>query len=339
MARLVRAFADRACWPRLDWPVMALRDRLRSSATARRVYKRALRLRAALVNRVFSHVSFERVPPETAVRLMYQVLLEREPDPDGFADNLSQLTAGRLTRTQLAEGMSGSEEFMTRGFSGRMFGASIHAGRCLWIKSLPAARRIVDLGGTHLAREQGAMVSLGYAYPFDELTIIDLPSDARHAIYHGAEHSRVDTWLGPVMYRYHSMTDLSSFPDSSVDLVYSGQSIEHIHREEGALVLKSVHRILRPGGWVAIDTPNARVTRLQQEELIDPDHKLEYTWPELRELIEDAGLEVESVQGLNYAGRSLAAGQFDIEEVSRNYGLYHQAEDCYILAVLAKKPD
>ena len=317
---------------------MALRDRLRASPTARMLYRRALAVRASAVNRAFRRVSLDRVPPETAVTLMYEIMLGREPDPGGFADNLAQVTSGTLTRSQLAEGIRGSEEFATRGFSGRMFGGSIHAGRCQWIKSLPAARRIVDLGGTHLARAEGALVSLGYPYPFDELTIIDLPSEDRHAIYHGAEHARVSTWLGPVTYRYHSMTDLSGFADSSVDLVYSGQSIEHIHQEEGALVLKSVHRLLRPGGWIAIDTPNARITRLQQEEFIDPDHKVEYTWPELRDLIVDAGLEVVSVQGMNYAGRSLAAGVFDIEEVSRNWGLYHEAEDCYILAVLARKP-
>lgn len=318
---------------------MALRDRLRGSPTARRLYRRALATRAGVAGRVFGRVSLDRVPSEVAVRLMYEIMLGREPDPGGFADNLRLLQSGTVSRSQLAEGMRGSEEFATRGFSGATFGASIHAGRCQWIKSLPPARRVVDLGGTHLARADGAMVALGYPYPFEELTIIDLPPDARHAIYHGAEHSRVDTAMGRVTYRYHSMTDLSGFPDSSIDLVYSGQSIEHVHREEGALVLKSVHRVLRPGGWVAIDTPNARVTRLQQEELIDPDHKLEYTWAELRELIEDAGLEVASVQGLNYAGRSLAAGEFDIDEVSRNYGLFHQAEDCYILAVLARKPD
>jgi predicted SAM-dependent methyltransferase len=305
---------------------------------ARTLYRRGVSVRARAMQGLLGGVTVNRVPKELAVRLMYQVLLGREPDPTGFTDSLTLLRFGGITIDQLAERIRGSEEFATHGFSGPMLTSSIHAGRCEWVRSLPAARRIVDLGGTHLASNEGALVSLGYPYPFEELTIVDLPSDARHAIYQGAEHSRVETRLGPVSYRYHSMTDLSGFGESSVDLVYSGQSIEHIHRDEGALMLKAVQRLLRPGGWIAIDTPNARVTRLQQEEFIDPDHKLEYTLPELRELITDAGLEVTSVQGLNYAGPSLASGRFDAEEVAKSYGLHHEAEDCYILAVLARKP-
>ena len=317
---------------------MVVRERLRASPTARRLYSRAVSVRARGVNTIFGGVTINRVPRELAVRLMYQILLGREPDPTGLTDSLTLLRSGGITIDQLAERIRGSEEFATHGFSGPMLTSSIHAGRCEWVRSLPAARRIVDLGGTHLASNEGALVSLGYPYPFEELTIVDLPSDARHVIYQGAEHSTVETRLGPVTYRYHSMTDLSGFADSSVDLVYSGQSIEHIHRDEGALMLKSVQRLLRPGGWIAIDTPNGRVTRLQQEEFIDPDHKLEYAWPELQELILDAGLEVASVQGLNYAGPSLASGRFDAEEVAKAYGLHHEAEDCYILAVLARKP-
>ena len=284
-------------------------------------------------------MTYERLPPAAAVRFVYEILLRRQPDRMGFEDNLSQLASGALTRTELAEAVRGSEEFQTLGFTGRMLGASIHAGRCAFIRSLPRAARIVDLGGTHLARDVGAMVALGYPYPFEELTIIDLPSDDRHEIYRSSDRpNRVETPLGPVTYRYHSMTDLSGFADSSVDLVYSGQSIEHVTPAEGALVLKDAYRLLRPGGYVAIDTPNGTVTRLMQEDLIDPDHKVEYSWPELRELIEGAGFEVVSESGLNYGGKSVASGKFDLDEVARNWGLHADLEACYILAVVARKP-
>ena len=55
------------------------------------------------------------------------------------------------------------------------------------------------------------------------------------------------------------------------DLVYSGQSIEHVTPSDADIVIKEVARVLRPGGWFALDTPNARVTRVQQPDLIDPD--------------------------------------------------------------------
>ena len=73
------------------------------------------------------------------------------------------------------------------------------------------------------------------------------------------------TNLGPVRYRYHSMVDLKEYADDSIDLVYS--RAEHRACAFGVAddVLNEVFRVLRPGGYLAIDTPNARVTRLQQD--------------------------------------------------------------------------
>jgi hypothetical protein len=309
-------------------------------ARAYRFSRRCLASLAAGLGRLPARaISYERLPAPAAVRIAYQVMLRREPDPEGFSDNLAQLASGALTRSELAQAVRGSEEFQNIGFTDRLLGPSIHAGRCEFIRALPKAARIVDLGGTHLANEVGALVALGYPYPFEELTIVDLPSPRRHEIYRSQDHfGDVNSPLGRVSYRYHSMTDLSSFADSSVDLVYSGQSIEHVTVAEGRKVLAEVRRILRPGGHLAIDTPNARVTRIMQEKLIDPDHKVEYTWPELRELITDAGLEVVRAQGLNYAGRCVECGTFDADEVACHWGLHDAIEDCFILAVVARRP-
>jgi len=280
------------------------------------------------------------MPPADAVNLAYQVMLGRKPDPVGFEDFGRRIRNGHLTRRQMVEAIRGSEEFQTGvRFSGPMLGSSLHAGRCQFIRSLPPAGRIVDLGGTHLANEAGAMVGLGYPYRFRELVIVDLPSDERHPLYQsGMAPPEVRSHLGPVRYRYHSMTDLSDFGDLSVDLVYSGQSIEHVSADEGSVVLKEVFRILRPGGHLALDTPNARVTRLQQAEFIDPDHKVEYTSEELAAKLESVGFEILELKGLNYAGRSLATGRFDPDEIAGNCGLFSEARDCYILCCLCRKP-
>ncbi len=108
--------------------------------------------------------------------------------------------------------------------------------------------------------------------------VIDLPSEERNELYQeDTAHAVTQTKLGPVRYRYHSMVDLSDYADGSVDLVYSGQSIEHVPFDVADVVLAEVRRVLRPGGHLALDTPNARVTRLQQAAFIDPDHEHEYT--------------------------------------------------------------
>ena len=251
------------------------------------------------------------MPPADAVNLAYQVMLGRKPDPVGFEDFGRRIRNGHLTRRQMVEAIRGSEEFQTGvRFSGPMLGSSLHAGRCQFIRSLPPAGRIVDL-----------------------------PSEERHPLYQsGMAPPEVRSPLGPVRYRYHSMTDLSDFGDLSVDLVYSGQSIEHVSADEGSVVLKEVFRILRPGGHLALDTPNARVTRLQQAEFIDPDHKVEYTSEELAAKLESVGFEILELKGLNYAGRSLATGRFDPDEIAGNCGLFSEARDCYILCCLCRKP-
>ena len=298
-----------------------------------------LRRRTQTLERVFRDLTLERLPPKASVHLIYDVMLGRWPDTGGFADRVRVLESGILSRADLVQTFRGSEEFQNRPYTANSFGASIHAGRCQFVKSLPKARRIVDLGGTHLASDDGAMVGLGYPYEFDELVIVDLPSDDRHEIYRSGEVGReIRSRRGPVRYRYHSMTQLGSFEDASVDLVYSGQSIEHVTVDEARLVLKDSFRMLRPGGHFACDTPNGRVTRLQQTDLIDPDHKVEYRWPELREMLEAAGFEIVEAKGLNYAGPSLAAGVFDVAQVSAASGIYDELEDCYILCCVARKP-
>jgi SAM-dependent methyltransferase len=318
-----------------DGPSLA--SRLRAPHLVPRL---ARRLRRSVVRRLTGWISFDSVPSETALRLAYEVMLNREPDEEGRRFFLSSFQSGALSRHELPLAIRGSEEFQNFArFTGRTLGFSIHAGRSQFVKTLPPARHIIDLGGTHLARPEGAFVWLGYPYPFEQLTIIDLHPDERHALYKAdLNPERVDSPLGPVGYRYHSMTDLSSFADASVDLVYSGQSIEHVTTDDARVVLAEVARVLRPGGHLAIDTPNARVTRLQQPEFIDPDHKVEYTFPQLAKLLEVAGFDLVSAKGLNLARRSVEQGRFDLEEVSGYSGLYDALEDCYILCVVARKP-
>jgi hypothetical protein len=283
---------------------------------------------------------FDAMAPDEAVELAYQVMLRREPDPGGRATSVNWLRSGGWSNQDLVDSLRASSEYNRYvRFPGKMLGHSLHASRCQFVRSLPPARVIVDLGGTDLGNPEGAMVSMGYPYRFDSLTIIDLPSEDRHEIYRQSRRSdRVETALGPVSYRYHSMTDLSGIENASVDLVYSGQSIEHVGVAEGRHVLAEVARILKPGGHIGIDTPNGRVTRLQQDAFVDPDHEVEYQLPELRTLMEEAGLDVVDCKGANYSGRGLEAGRFDIDEVAGNSGLYWDAAACYLLCLVGRRP-
>ncbi len=102
-------------------------------------------------------------------------------------------------------------------------------------------------------------------------------------------------------------------------------------------MLNEIARVLRPGGSLGLDTPNARVCRLLQEEFVDPDHKVEYTVAELVEAVSAAGLEVAEVKGLNYMGAAAARGEYSADEVAANRGIFSAADDCYLTAVVARR--
>ncbi len=282
------------------------------------------------------HVPFVQLPPEQMVRMAYEVVLGREPDPTGMATHLEALSQGE-TPWDAVQRLVGSEEFEdTVAFT--QLTRSLHSTRCAFIRSLPQARRILDLGGTHLLSADGALVGLGYPYDIEEIVLVDLPPDDRHPMYASfGGYDVVHTRRGPVRYAYHSMVDLDRYDDDSFDLVYSGQTFEHVSEQDGDTVLAGALRVLRPGGHLALDTPNGRVTRIQQEAFIDPDHEVEYDEPTLSAKIRAAGFEIVSVSGMHYSPAA-ADGVFDPAELIRNRGLYDRAQDCYLLAYLCRKP-
>jgi SAM-dependent methyltransferase len=269
--------------------------------------------------------------------MAYNVLLRREPDEPAWTEQAEAMASGALSHEDVVDRIRCSSEFRTQVPIGvASLHSSLHASRAEFIIGLPPARRIVDLGGGHTIDPRGALVVLGYPYDFDELVVVDLPPDDRHPLYRSERFGPEETARGRVRYEYRSMADLSFAPDESVDLVYSGQSIEHVGEADGDVVLAEAARVLVPGGHLAIDTPNGRLCRLQQPDFIDPDHKVEYTLRELREKLLRAGFEVLTERGLNWGGP--VADRFDPAALARNHGIYHDADNCYLLAVLARKP-
>jgi SAM-dependent methyltransferase len=282
---------------------------------------------------------YPRMMAHDMVRMAYNVLLRRDPDPEAWVKYTDALLDSLVSPDELVDRIRCSSEFRTTvRLHESSLHASLHASRCDFIIGLPRASRIVDLGGGHTTDPRGALVTLGYPYSFDELVIVDLPPDDRHPLYHSERFLKQDTGRGKVTYEYRSMVDLSFLEDDSVDLVYSGQSIEHVSEAEGDEVLHHVRRILRPGGHIALDTPNGRVTRLQQAEFIDPDHEVEYTLDQLRAKLVAAGLDVVSERGLNWGGPGVDEGRYDPAACAANYGIFHEADACYLLALLARKP-
>jgi SAM-dependent methyltransferase len=277
----------------------------------------------------------EDLPRALFARGLFHLLFGREPEDPLYAEGPE---TGRLTPRQLLEWLIDSAEW-SHAAPMTELAPSLHYGRGVFIRSLPPARRILDLGGVALGASAGALVLMGYPYQFDDLIVVDLPSAERHVLYQDDSHpDAVHTDRGLVTYRYHSMTDLSAFPAKSFDLVYSGQSIEHVTRRQANSVIAQARRVLKPGGYLALDTPNRRLTRLQQDAFIDPDHKYEYAHGEMTAMLRGNGFAIERAVGINYGGRSVAQGEFDAGEVATKRGLFHEIADCYLLGYVCRRP-
>jgi SAM-dependent methyltransferase len=91
-------------------------------------------------------------------------------------------------------------------------------------------------------------------------------------------------------------SDMGPVPDASVDLVFSGQNLEHLWPEEAAGFLLESRRVLRPGGHLVLDSPNREVT--SGLVWMHHEHVLEYSVDEIERLLAIAGFEVERTVGL-----------------------------------------
>jgi SAM-dependent methyltransferase len=296
----------------------------------RRVYR--------VFDRVVPTVPFRYLPPKQSVRMAFNVILDREPDVAGHAEYTTKLADGSLSRRGVAEALAHSEEFRRRVPIGNVL-LSMHVSRSDFVAGLPRAARILDLGGTHQGLPDGALVHLGYPYPFEQLVVVDLPVEERDEIYQGGSTGEaVQSELGPVEFAFHSMVDLSRYADGSFDMVYSGQSIEHVSEEDGDSVVREAYRVLAPGGWFCLDTPNGPAWRLRSDVPMNHDHKIEYAARELVDKLKGAGFEIAECKGLNLMRRGVAAGVFDEAEASAHPGVFAEADECLLLAVVARKP-
>ncbi|MFH0963963.1 MAG: methyltransferase domain-containing protein [Planctomycetota bacterium] len=271
---------------------------------------------------------------------LYRVFLKREPDAPGLRHWLTRLRTGSLTPMGLLLAFRASPEFLR--LTGRKtFLAVLHECRLLMVKScLPPARTIVDLGGAAPDCPEGALLSMGYPHNPDELIIVDLPPQDRFGSWHDAEPQTHRTPGGTaVRYLYTSMSDLSPIPDASVDLVFAGQSIEHVSENDTDATLAEVRRILKPGGCFCLDTPNRALTRFHVPHgFVHPEHRKEYFVSELVGKVTDCGFDVIETKALCPIPKSLKTGRIYRGEAAKNIRLGDNPEEGYLFFLKCRKP-
>jgi len=90
--------------------------------------------------------------------------------------------------------------------------------------------------------------------------------------------------------------DMHDVSDGHADLVFAGQTVEHLWPAEFVGFLREAHRVLRPGGLLVLDSPNRELTLPMS--WYHPEHTMEFTVPEIRELVGLAGFQVTSLRGV-----------------------------------------
>ena len=98
------------------------------------------------------------------------------------------------------------------------------------------------------------------------------------------------TWIA------NTAGNMEAVPTGCCDLVISGQNIEHLWPEETAAFLLEAARVLRSGGTLSIDSPNRALTAPLFWS--HPEHTIELTVIEMRQLFDAAGFEVIKEAGI-----------------------------------------
>jgi glycosyltransferase involved in cell wall biosynthesis/predicted SAM-dependent methyltransferase len=216
-------------------------------------------------------------------------------------------------------------------------GLLIHAARLELIKAhLPPAAQIIDLGGAN-----SPLHKMGYPHRFAKLTMIDLPPTGRHEYYKDVV---VDTTSenGQVVVKFGDMTDLQSFADESIDLVWSGQSIEHVSEEAGTRMCQEAFRVLRRGGSFCLDTPNRLLTAIHTQDIgggfIHPEHCIEYTPKQLKGVLEAAGFHLTSSLGVCEMPSTVITGRFHYADFITGRRISENVDRSYIQYFHCVKP-
>jgi len=256
------------------------------------------------------------------VEAAHQRVMRRPVDPDMQDRLLGLLAEGRPRR------------IVVEALLLQLFVERLHALRSRAVAQLPPAEVLVDLGGASPVHPGGVLMSMGYPHRPAEITIVDLPTTTDHT----PVEERV--W-GQTKVRclYRSMVDLSPLPDESVDGVWAGQSLEHVTLAEARQTVREVRRVLKPGGWFCLDTPNRDLTRRQSPHgWIHPQHQMEYTPAQLQELLTDAGLELVCLRGLALMPWTQRTGLFWPGEIRPDAPGSDSPSGCYIIFATTRKP-
>lgn len=252
------------------------------------------------LRRALSMLSLLKMENATAMQqseLIYRFILNRKIDDLGIQSCADRIAKGKFSALGLIARLMKSAEFK-QPYLKRTPTQQLHGARMAWAAQLPAAKRVLDIGGSSPTVPEGALIELGFAHKPKKLIIFDKPPSEQ--FWGTPNYSQANTrsfpW-GQVQYIHGYAEDIlqnDELRDQQFDMIYMGQVVEHIFEDKLPNVLLWIKNHLTPEGRFCFDTPNRLITRFETGEnrYIDPDHKREYTPDAFESLLKDADFEI-----------------------------------------------
>jgi SAM-dependent methyltransferase len=252
---------------------------------------------------MLSLLKMENAPAMQQSELIYRFILNRKIDELGAKSCADRIARGKFSALGLIARLMKSDEFK-QPYLKRTPTQQLHSARMAWASQLPAAKRVLDIGGSSPTVPEGALIELGYAHKPEKLIIFDKPPNEQ--FWGTPNYSQANTrnfpW-GQVQYIHGYAEDIlqnDELRDQKFDMIFMGQVVEHIYEDKLPNVLLWIKNHLAPEGRFCFDTPNRLITRFEtgEDRYIDPDHKREYTPDVFASLLTEAGFEIVKQWGI-----------------------------------------
>ena len=287
---------------------------------------------------MLSLLKMEQATPTQQSELIYRFILNREIDDLGAQSCAKKIAKGLFSPWVLIARLMMSAEFKQPYFR-RTPLQQLHRARMIWVQQLPAAKTILDIGGSSPNVPEGALIEMGYPHRPEKLIIFDKPP---HEQYWGTpNYSQANTLTRPwgqVQYMHGYAEDIlqnDALRNQKFDMIYMGQVVEHIYEDKLPSVLNWIKEHLAVGGRFCFDTPNRLITRLETGEgrYIDPDHKREYTPKEFAVLLSAAGFTVKEQWSILDMPNVVPSGTYGLKDFYSGEPLTTTSDSGYCFAM------